>query len=40
MLFIAPSNYPLIRGVEYVDKSIAESPARADHETSIIGNLL
>ena len=40
VLFVAPSYYPHIGGVEYVVKSIAERLTRADHETSITGNLL
>jgi glycosyltransferase involved in cell wall biosynthesis len=36
MLFIAPSYYPHIGGVEYVVKSIAERPAKAGHEVTVI----
>ena len=40
MIFIAPSYYPHIGGVEYVVKSVAERLAKADHEANIIRYLL
>jgi len=40
VLFIAPSYYPHIGGVEYVVKSVAERLARAGHEASITGSLV
>ena len=36
MLFIAPSYYPHIGGVEYVVKSVAERLARAGHEVVVV----
>jgi glycosyltransferase involved in cell wall biosynthesis len=39
-LFIAPSYYPHIGGIEYVVKSVAERLAKAGHEVSIISGKL
>jgi glycosyltransferase involved in cell wall biosynthesis len=36
ILFIAPSYYPHIGGVEYVIKSVAERLARAGHEVTVV----
>jgi len=36
ILFIAPSYYPHIGGVEYVVKSVAERLARAGHEVTVV----
>ena len=36
MIFIAPSYYPHIGGVEYVVKSIAERLTKAGHETVVV----
>ena len=36
ILFIAPSYYPHIGGVEYVVKSVAERLAKASHEVTVV----
>jgi glycosyltransferase involved in cell wall biosynthesis len=36
ILFIAPSYYPHIGGVEYVVKSVAERLAKAGHEVTVV----
>jgi glycogen synthase len=40
ILFIAPSYYPHVGGVEYVVKSVAERLAKAGHEVSVISGKL
>ena len=36
VLFVAPSYYPSIGGVEYVVKSVAERLARMGHEVTVV----